>query len=237
MASHYQVQDLIEETPSASVHRAVGKDGRVVFLTQARLEPGAREALMKPGMFAESLAKLRCLKFEYLREVIDGGMEDSGLWIASHWLDAKPLSECATTEKDLQNLVKQFQDLLEYLGELAGAVDFNEKHILTMRSDEGGLACLFQIDYAQWFCDLAAGRIPGEERSGGDEAKGLITRLAIKQLQLPKVVRTADPIPFVDERSPALKVYPACREPWLGRIMFWGTLILGLAVIVWITAK
>ncbi len=237
MTSLFQTQDLIEETSSASVHRAVGKDGSALCLTQTRLKPEVREALMKPGVFEGALAKLRSLKFEYLQVVMDAGMEESGPWVINQWLDAKALSECSASEKDLQNLAKQLQELLGYLGEFAGAVDLKEKHILTMRVVDGRLACLFQIDYSRWFSDCAAGRIPGEGRSARSEARELIKGLAIRQLQLPKVERKKDHIPFVDERSPALTSYPSYREPWLGRVMFWGTVIVGLLVIVWFTVK
>lgn len=235
MTSLFQTQDLIEETSLASVHRAVGKDGSALYFTQTRLEPEVREALMKPGVFEGALAKLRSLEFEYLRAVMDAGMAESGPWVTSQWLDAKPLSECSASEQDLQNLAKQLEDLLMYLGECAGVVDLNEKHILTMRGEDGRLACLFQIDYSRWFSDCAAGGVPGGDRSAGSEARELIKGLAIRQLKLPKVVRKKDPIPFVDERSPALTSYPSYREPWLGRVMFWGTLIVGLLVIGWFT--
>jgi hypothetical protein len=61
--------------------------------------------------------------------------------------------------------------------------------------------------------------------------------LAIKQLQLPKKKVEETPIPFVDDRSPALRTYESVKEPWFGRLLVWFLLLGAMAVITWLTVE
>jgi hypothetical protein len=65
----------------------------------------------------------------------------------------------------------------------------------------------------------------------------LLERLAIKQLQLPKKKEETTPIPFVDERSPALQSFEPVKEAWSGRLLVWLILMGAVAVIGWLTIQ
>ena len=54
---------------------------------------------------------------------------------------------------------------------------------------------------------------------------------------LKKKKEETNPIPFVDERSPALQIHEPVQEPWFGRLLGWLLLIGALAVIGWLTVE
>lgn len=238
MTTQFEIQDSVEETRVDSMYRAVGKDGKPLLLTRTRLDSNVRDALMESGVFDQALTKLRSLEFDYLRVVIDGGMEQElGPWLTSHWLDAKPLCACKMGDKDLRDLARQFKEMVSELGVTAGKIDFDERHVLTLRSEEGELSCLFRIKDSRLLQEFADGRVPGVELCAEREEKKVIENLAVERMRLPKLEQKKDSIPLVDERSPALNSYPTYREPWLGQIMFWGTAFACLFLIWWFTAK
>ena len=193
--------------------------------------------LRTAGVFDQALAKLQSLNHVSLRKVIDGGQddEDGCPWVTSRWMDGKPLSEQKVAEKEIRMLGKQFHALLEDLGEQANAVDFHPDHILTVRTPDDHLHALFSIDYGCWFDDWAGRRPPGAGRSATAEARKLLEGLAVRQLQLPKREPKRNPIPFVEERSPALTSYEPPREFWIGRLMSWMGILISLGVIAWLT--
>lgn len=237
MPSPYQVQDLIDQNAESVVYRVLTKDGTPLSLTRLRLDPEAVERLRGPGVFAQAMEKLRSLNHGYLREVTDGGMDevDGYPWVTSLWMEGKPLSERTVEEKEIRHLGTQFHTLLEDLGEAANAVDFEPSRILTARTADDRLHALFSIDYVRWFRDWASGYPPGSGRTATNEVRKLLEGLAIKQLQLPKAERPKTPIPFVEERSPALTSYQAPRERCLGRVLAWLGMFLSLGVIIWLT--
>ncbi|MFT7301734.1 MAG: hypothetical protein ACI8UZ_000569 [Akkermansiaceae bacterium] len=239
MPSPYQVQDLVDQNAESVVYRVLTKDGTPLSLTRLRLSPEAVESLRGPGVFDQAMGKLRSLNHGYLREVMDGGMDevDGYPWVTSLWMDGKPLSERTVEEKEIRHLGEQFHGLLKDLGESANAVDFDPSRVLTARTTDDQLHALFSIDYVRWFRDWAAGYPPGAGRIATDEVRKLLEGLAIKQLQLPKVERPKTPIPFVEERSPALTSYQAPRERCLGRVLAWAGMLVSLAVIIWLTWK
>ena len=69
-----------------------------------------------------------------------------------------------------------------------------------------------------------------------EQVRQLLAGLAIKQLKLPKKKET-NPIPFVDERSPALRIAEPIRESWFGRLLICLCLIGALAAIGWLTVE
>ena len=113
--------------------------------------------------------------------------------------------------------------------------DFHPDHILTVRTADDHLHALFSIDYGCWFDDWAGGRPPGAGRRARAEAGKLLEGLAVRQLQLPKKEPKRNPIPFVEERSPALMSYEPPREFWIARLMSWLGILISLGVIAWLT--
>ena len=237
MPSHFQVQDLVSQTSETLVYRALARDETPLVLSRLRLEGDAVGRLRAAGVFDQALGKLKSLNHAYLRKVIDGAQEDGEgyPWVTSLWMEGKPLSECRVEEKEIRMLGKQFHALLADLGDSANAVNFDPDQILTVRTPDDQLHALFSIDYGRWFDDWASGRSPGSGKSATAEVRKLLEGLAVRQLRLPKKERKQDPIPFVEERSPALTSYEPPREPWLGRVMVWLGILISLGVIAWLT--
>jgi len=237
MANRFQVQDLVSQTADTVVYRALTKEGTALALTRLRLDSEAVESLRSPGVFEQALAGLRAIKHDHLRVVLDAGQDevDGYPWLTSQWLEGKPLSELEVGEKEMRNLGEQIQSLVADLGEEVNALNFDPQQILTARGENGRLHALFTIDYLRWFKDWAAGYPPGAGRSATAEFRKLLEGLAAKQLRLPKKEREQPPIPFVEERSPALTSYDPPRESRLYSILTWLGLLLALGVILFFT--
>ncbi|MDA7911380.1 hypothetical protein N9B30_04695, partial [Akkermansiaceae bacterium] len=78
---------------------------------------------------------------------------------------------------------------------------------------------------------------PGMNYDAKEQVRQLLASLAIKQLKLPKKKEETNPIPFVDERSPALRMNEPVGEPWFGRLLVWLCLIGALVAIGWLTVE
>lgn len=237
MPNQFQVQNLVREAAGTTLFRVVDDAGKALALTRMELDADAVFRLRTAGVFDQALAKLQALEHEYLSRVLDGGQDegDGMPWVTRMWVDGKPLSEQNVEEKEIRSLGKQFHNLLEDLGDYANAVDFDPGHILTLRSPDGELHSLFSIDYGRWFDDWAAGRPPGSGTNAVNEVRKLLEGLVVKQLQLPRKTRKESPIPFVEEKSPALTSYAPPGENRVAAILAWLGIAICLGAIAWLT--
>ena len=183
MTSKFQIQDLVEQSQTRTIHRVRESDGTVLRLTRLLLDEGDREI----------------------------------------------------EEQEIQTVSKHASRLLDDFGPVAGAVSFDTAEIFF--SGDKRENCNFQIDYFRWFADVAAGDVPGANCNGKEQLQQLLASLSIRQLKLPKKKEEKDPIPFVDDRSPALRTHEPVSERWFGRLVGWFFLIGALALIGWLTVE
>ena len=236
MTEKFQIQDLVEQSRTRTIHRVRGRDGAVLRLTRILLDEGDREQLKRSEMLREALDELKALQHPFLAPVLDCGLDEYGIpWVMSRWENGKSVDEVKIEEPEIQTVSKNATKLLDDFGPIAGAVNFDTAEIFF--SGEKRERCVFHIDYFRWFSDIAAGTGPGADCDGRDEVRKLLERLAIKQLQLPKKNEKTTQIPFVDERSPALQSFEPVKEAWFGRLLVWLILIGAVAMIGWLTIQ
>jgi len=236
MTAKFQIQNLIEQSQTRTVHRVRGSDGTVLRLTRILLDEDDREQLKRSRKLREALDDLKALRHPCLAEVLDCGLDEKGIpWVMSRWEKGKLVSEVKIEEQEIQTVSKHANRLLNDFGPMAGVVKFDTAEIFF--SGEKRESCVFQIDYFRWFSDIAAGIGPGANYDCKEQVRQLLASLAIKQLKLPKKKEETNPIPFVDERSPALQIHEPVQEPWFGRLLGWLLLIGALAVIGWLTVE
>jgi len=234
MEKDYQLDDLVRQNADWVVYRVLAKDGAPFALTRLRLEAEDLEALSESGVFEPVLQELLALNHDYLRPVVDGGMDkvDRYPWVVASWFDGKPLSARTITLRDIKNIGTQLQEMVADLGTLADVLCFEADEILTIRTPDDFLHILFTIDYHCWFRDRARGLPPGTGRDASVAARRLLEGLVASQ---PKQTPTKTPIPFVEERSPALSGYNPPREHYLGKVIAILALLSCLGAIIWIT--
>ena len=235
MTEKFQIQNLIEQSQTRTVHRVRGSDGTNLRLTRILLGEDEREQLKRSQNLRGALAELKALRHSSLAEVLDCGLDEKGIpWVMSRWEKGKLVSEIKIEEQEIQTVSKYANRLLNDFGRMAGVVNFDTAEIFF--SGENRESCVFQIDYFRWFSDIASGISPGMNYDAKEQVRQLLAGLAIKQLKLPKKKET-NPIPFVDERSPALRIAEPIRESWFGRLLIWLCLIGALAAIGWLTVE
>ena len=235
MTEKFQIQNLIEQSQTRTVHRVRGSDGTILRLTRILLDEDDREQLKRSQNLRGALAELKALRHSSLAEVLDCGLDEKGIpWVMSRWEKGKLVSEIKIEEQEIQTVSKYANRLLNDFGRMAGVVNFDTAEIFF--SGENRESCVFQIDYFRWFSDIASGISPGMNYDAKEQVRQLLAGLAIKQLKLPKKKET-NPIPFVDERSPALRIAEPIRESWFGRLLIWLCLIGALAAIGWLTVE
>ena len=234
MQSDYQLDDLIRQNADWVVYRVLEKDGRPHALTRLRLEAGDLDSLTASGVFELALRELMALQHEHLRPVIDGGVDkvDRYPWVVASWFDGKPLSARSITLRDIKNIGTQLHAVVADLGEMADVLCFDADEILTIRTPDDFLHVLFTVDYHCWFRDRVRGLSPGTGRDASVAARRLLEGLVASQ---PKQTPTTTPIPFIEERSPALSEYNPPRDHYLGKVITILALISCLGAIVWFT--
>ena len=236
MTVKFQIEELIEESRSRTVHRVRGEDGRSLRLTRILLDEDHREQLKRSELIREALEELKDLRHPSLSEVVDCGLDEKGIpWVMSQWEKGKSVGEVRIEEREIETVSRHAKRLLDDFGPVAGAVNFEAAEIVF--TDEERKDCRFAIDYFRWFANIAAGIGPGSDRDGKEEVRQLLSSLAIKQLQLPMKKEEQPAIPFVDDRSPALRTYEPVKEPWFVRSVVWLFLIASIAVIGWLTVE
>lgn len=237
MASQFQVQDLVRETAGMKFFRAVDARGNKVAFTELKLDPDVCSRLGAVDVFDQAMARLRALDHEFLNRVVAGDLDRANgvIRVTGPWVEGTPLKEQKVEEREIRSLGRQFHSLLEDLGDYGNSIDFAPDHILTRRTDEGELQALFSIDLGRWFDDWAAGRPPGSGVSAVKEVRKLLEGLTVKQLQLPEKPREENPIPFVEEKSPALTSFEPPRDNRSGVILAWLGIAICLGVIIWAT--
>jgi len=236
MTAKFQIQNLIEQSQTRTVHRVRGSDGTILRLTRIILEEDDREHLKRAQNLRGALAELKALRHSSLTEVLDCGLDEKGIpWVMSRWEKGKLVSEIKIEEQEIQTVSKHANQLLNDFGRMAGVVNFETAEIFF--SGESPESCVFQIDYFRWFSDIAAGISPGTNYDAKEQVRQLLASLAIKQLKFPKKKEETNPIPFVDERSPALRIHEPVGEPWFGRLLIWLCLIGALVAIGWLTVE
>nr|MBR9809767.1 hypothetical protein [bacterium] len=236
MTAKFQIQNLIEQSQTRTVHRVRGSDGTILRLTRILLEEDDREHLKRSQNLRGALAELKALRHSSLTEVLDCGLDEKGIpWVMSRWEKGKLVSEIKIEEREIQTVSKHANRLLNDFGRMAGVVNFDTAEIFF--SGESPESCVFQIDYFRWFSDIAAGISPGTNYDAKEQVRQLLASLAIKQLKFPKKKEETNPIPFVDERSPALRIHEPVGEPWFGRLLIWLCLIGALVAIGWLTVE
>ena len=236
MTAKFQIQNLIEQSQTRTVHRVRGSDGTILRLTRILLEEDDRVHLKRSQNLRGALAELKALRHSSLTEVLDCGLDEKGIpWVMSRWEKGKLVSEIKIEEREIQTVSKHANRLLNDFGRMAGVVNFDTAEIFF--SGESPESCVFQIDYFRWFSDIAAGISPGTNYDAKEQVRQLLASLAIKQLKFPKKKEETNPIPFVDERSPALRIHEPVGEPWFGRLLIWLCLIGALVAIGWLTVE
>ena len=236
MTAKFQIQNLIEQSQTRTVHRVRGSDGTILRLTRILLEEDDREHLKRSQNLRGALEELKALRHSSLTEVLDCGLDEKGIpWVMSRWEKGKLVSEIKIEEHEIQTVSKHANQLLNDFGRMAGVVNFETAEIFF--SGESPESCVFQIDYFRWFSDIAAGISPGTNYDAKEQVRQLLASLAIKQLKFPKKKEETNPIPFVDERSPALRIHEPVGEPWFGRLLIWLCLIGALVAIGWLTVE
>ena len=236
MTAKFQIQNLSEQSQTRTVHRVRGSDGTILRLTRIILEEDDREHLKRSQNLRGALAELKALRHSSLTEVLDCGLDEKGIpWVMSRWEKGKLVSEIKIEEREIQTVSKHANRLLNDFGRMAGVVNFDTAEIFF--SGESPESCVFQIDYFRWFSDIAAGISPGTNYDAKEQVRQLLASLAIKQLKFPKKKEETNPIPFVDERSPALRIHEPVGEPWFGRLLIWLCLIGALVAIGWLTVE
>ncbi len=234
MQSDYQLDDLVRQNADWVDYRVLAKDGTPFSLTRLRLEQGDLDDLAASGVFELALRELMTLHHEHVRPVIDGGVDqvDRYPWVVASWFDGKPLSARTITLRDIKNIGIQLQTVVADLGKMADVLCFDADEILTIRTPDDFLHVLFTIDYHCWFRDRARGLPPGAGRDASVAARRLLEGLVASQ---PKQTPTKTPIPFIEERSPALSEYNPPRENHLGKVVVCLALLSCLGAIVWFT--
>ena len=236
MTAKFQIQNLIEQSQTRTVHRVRGSDGTILRLTRILLEEDDCEHLKRSQNLRGALAELKALRHSSLTEVLDCGLDEKGIpWVMSRWEKGKLVSEIKIEEREIQTVSKHANRLLNDFGRMAGVGNFDTAEIFF--SGESPESCVFQIDYFRWFSDIAAGISPGTNYDAKEQVRQLLASLAIKQLKFPKKKEETNPIPFVDERSPALRIHEPVGEPWFGRLLIWLCLIGALVAIGWLTVE
>lgn len=236
MTSKFQIQDLVEQSQTRTIHRVRESDGTVLRLTRLLLDEGDREQLRRSQRLRQALDELKALRHPSLVEVLDCGLDEKGIpWVISRWEKGKLVDEVKIEEQEIQTVSKHGSRLLDDFGPVAGAVSFDTAEIFF--SGDKRENCIFQIDYFRWFTDVAAGDVPGADCNGKEQLQQLLASLSIRQLKLPKKKEEKDPIPFVDDRSPALRTHEPVSERWFGRLVGWVFLIGALALIGWLTVE
>lgn len=236
MTAKFQIQNLIEQSQTRTVHRVRGSDGTILRLTRILLEEDDREHLKRSQNLRGALEELKALRHSSLTEVLDCGLDEKGIpWVMSRWEKGKLVSEIKIEEREIQTVSKHANRLLNDFGRMVGVVNFDTAEIFF--SGESPESCVFQIDYFRWFSDIAAGISPGTNYDAKEQVRQLLASLAIKQLKFPKKKKETNPIPFVDERSPALRIHEPVGEPWFGRLLIWLCLIGALVAIGWLTVE
>ncbi len=236
MTEKFQIQNLIEQNQTRTVHRVRGSDGTILRLTRILLDEDDREQLKRSQNLRGALAELKALRHSSLAEVLDCGLDEKGIpWVMSRWEKGKLVGEIKIEEQEIQTVSKYANRLLNDFGRMAGVVNFDTAEIFF--SGENRESCVFQIDYVRWFSDIASGTSPGMNYDAKEQVRQLLASLAIKQLKLPKKKEETNPIPFVDERSPALRMNEPVGEPWFGRLLVWLCLIGALVAIGWLTVE
>jgi len=234
MQSDYQLDDLVRQNADWVVYRVLAKDGTPFALTRLGLEAEDLSALSASGVFETALRELMTIKHEHLRPVMDGGVDkvDRYPWVVAGWFDGKPLSARTITLRDIKNIGTQLHTVVGDLGKLADVLCFDADEILTIRTPDDFLHVLFTLDYHCWFRDRAKGLPPGTGRDASVAARRLLEGLVASQ---PKQTPTKTPIPFIEERSPALSEYNPPRERYLGKVIAVLALLSCLGAIIWIT--
>lgn len=236
MDAKFQIQDLVEESPTRTIHRVRGSDGEVMRLTRILLDEKDRQQLKRSRMLQEALDELKALRHPFLAEVLDCGLDEQGIpWVVSRWINGNSIDEVKINEPEIQTVSKHARGLLDDFGPVAGAVNFDTAEIFFPREERE--SCIFLIDYFQWFYDIAAGLRPGANRDGTEEVRQLLSSLAIKQLQLPKKKEEKVAIPIVVDESPELRTYQPVMVPWFWRLLVWLFMIGALLAIGWLTVE
>lgn len=236
MQSDYSLDDLTKQNADLVVYRALAKDGTPFALTRMRFESEIVEVLASEGIFENALSELRELRHEHVRPVLEGGMDevDHSPWVVSNWFDGKPLSARTISLRDIRNIGTQLHAVVADLGPRADVLCFEADEILTIRTPDDVLHVLFTIDYYCWFRDYGRGFPPGTGRDASAEARVLLEGLVTKQQRHPGTP-AGTPIPFVEERSPALQEYKAPRERYLGKVLLFLALLSSLGAIIFLT--
>ena len=236
MTTRYQIQELIERSETRTIHQVQGDDGRSLWLTRVLLEEDERESLKRSPALWEALDALRSLRHPSLCEVIDCGVDDEGIpWVMSGWQDGESVDEVKIEEAELRKVTEGAKGLLNDLGPVTGAVNFELGEIYFQGEDRE--RCVFRVDYVRWFSDIAGGAGPGANRDGEEEVSQLLRQLSMRQLQPAQKKEKLTPIPFVDDRSPALRTLAPVAEPWLVRLLTCLVVVACVAVIAWLTVE
>lgn len=238
MSLPYRSVESIEQNAGSMEQGVIVEKNAKSVLTRLQISPEDLAGLFGEGAFEKALAKLQSLKHPALREVLDGGMddEDGSPWVKTGWVDGNTLVDAKLEEREIQNLGKQCQDLMRDLGELASAVNFDPAQIETVRTADGELKAIFEIDYLRWFRNAAIGFPYWTGQNEAGAVRKLLETLVVQQLKPPKKKREEKPIPLVEDRSPALKAYEPPKEGRMMSVLVWLGFILTLGVIVWLTA-
>ncbi len=216
-------------------------NGEDFLLKRLEMSPEEWAALLSAGVFDNALRQLQVLQHEQLRGVIDGGMqedqEDHGeLWLRTRVLEGERLGDAKLEEREIKDLGMQCQNLMGDLGELASAVSFDPAQIGIIRLAGGEVRAFFEVDYLRWFRNAARGIPYWEGQNEAGAVRRLLEGLVVQQLRPPKKKRDEKPIPFVEDRSPALRAYESPREGKMLSLLSWLGLILALWVIIWLTS-
>ena len=107
MTAKFQIQNLIEQSQTRTVHRVRGSDGTILRLTRIILEEDDREHLKRSQNLRGALAELKALRHSSLTEVLDCGLDEKGIpWVMSRWEKGKLVSEIKIEEQEIQTVSK-----------------------------------------------------------------------------------------------------------------------------------
>ena len=182
MQNDYKIEDLTFQSSDTVTYRARKKNGRPHTLTRLNL-PEKILTPLQDGQFRLAYAKLLDLKHGCLRAVADGGLDpiDQVPWVATRWWEGKLLADQikkkTLTGADIARIRFHGETLIHDMGDIAGALSFDPRTIVTTRSLEGDKVTTFEFSYARWFTDWARGISPGAGDDPYDNLNNLISKL------------------------------------------------------------
>lgn len=182
MQKDYKIEELSFQSSDTVTYRARKHNGRPHTLTRLNL-PDKILTPLQEGQFRLAYARLIDLKHGCLRAVADGGLDpiDQIPWVATRWWEGKLLADQIKKQTlkgaDIARIRFHGEALIHDLGDIAGALSFDPRTIVTTRSLEGEKVTTFEINYARWFTDWARGIAPGAGDSPYDNLNNLISKL------------------------------------------------------------